>query len=854
MSAGRTSVHGLPPAAASDFVGRDRELQRIGMALLGGTRLVTLIGAGGIGKTRLATEAVQRFHRARRTPVHWVRLALLSRGADATAVEEQVAGSVIEADFSGRSAWDAVLGTLRRRDAAGRDVQTILVMDNCEHVLAGAGAVIADLLDAAPGLTVLATSREAIGWVDEQLVPVPALSDEQALALFRARADLIGHTLGDSESEPAATICRHVHNHPLYIRLAAARLSRQPLPMILRDLSGADGDRRLQWQNGPRVGADARHQGIRDVIAWSYDLCRDKERLLFDRLSVFAAGYDVDPDSADAAGQDVGAELEAIEAVCADDSDRAGGLARAEIEGLLERLVDQSLVSIHLTVTTVRYSLAETIRLFAQQRLSEHGAEADRLARGHRRYYRDTVVAARAGWFGPVEQAVLDWARAAWDNLLNAMEGSIATPGEAAVGLEIAAGLIALRIPFFTGSLREPRRWAERALAASRDLDPQPVQLQVVAMSLIAWISMCQGMHRDAERMLDDCVACCVPDAATRSSWRDEPDRDFGLPAAVEFARGTELMLVRRDARATAVLARARARFAADGDEGGAAMSELFEALAAAFLGTAEQALDTCRRHLRNAERSGAGWAASWAGLAWAIASSRHGDPHEALAVGRTILSSQLAMRDRWGAVWAVHIQAWTLARLVDAAGDEQSAAVADRARDIARLLGGGATLRDGLGVDIDHLGPFATETEFAADTARKVLSDDAFAEAEREGALLRPELAEVAQLALGKLSMDRLPVEHPVRRSRPSPWQRLSAAEQDVAVLAAAGWTNTAIAARRGSSYKTVDAQMAAVLHKLMIGSRDGIRSLVPPDRQAQLSEEAARRPRRGRSDPRPH
>ncbi|MEU1549704.1 AAA family ATPase [Nocardia sp. NPDC005745] len=846
MSVGRASSPGLPPAAASDFVGRERELERIGMALLGGTRLVTLIGAGGIGKTRLATEAVHRFHKARRVPVHWVRLALLSRNADAAAVEEQVARSLMDADFSGRSAWEAVLDTLRRRDAVGRTLQTILVMDNCEHVLDGAGRVIADLLEAAPGLTVLATSREAIGWVDEQLVPVPALSREQALALFRARAGLTGHAVADDETELAVAICRHVHNHPLYIRLAAARLLRQPLPMILRDLSGEATDRRLRWSHGPRVGAEARHQGIRDVIAWSYDLCGDKERLLFDRLSVFAAGYDVDHDNADAEESDVGAELEAIEAVCADDE--PDGLARAEIEGLLERLADQSLVSVHLTATTVRYSLLESVRLFAQQRASERGGEPARLARGHRRYYRDKVVAARAGWFGPDEQRLLDWARAAWDNLLCAMAGSLATAEEAAVGLEIAAGLIALRCPFLTGSLREPRHWAERTLAASRELDPPPLALQVTTMSLIAWISLCQGLHHDAERTLDECVALCAPDGAARAGWREHPDRDLGLPAPVEFARGAEMMLVDRDVRAIAVLARAREKFSVDGDRGGAAMSELFEALAAALLGTPAQALEISRRHLEHAERSGARWATSWVGLARAIALTKHGDPEQALAVTHASLTTQLAMRDQWGAVWAVHIRGWALARLIRDTDGERSGTVTGWAREVARLTGGGATLRDRIGVDIANLGPFATETDIAADTARAVLGETAFAEAEREGALLRPELGEVAQLALGKLSLDRLPVEHPVRRHRPSHWEDLSVAEQEVAVLAAAGWTNTAIAARRGSSFKTVDAQMAAILQKLMIGSREDIRALVPDDRQAQVAEEAARKPQRAR------
>ncbi|MEU2041969.1 helix-turn-helix transcriptional regulator [Nocardia niwae] len=825
-------------------MGRERELEKIGMALLGGTRLVTLIGAGGIGKTRLATEAVHRFHKARRVPVHWVRLALLSRGADAAAVEELLARSLIDADFSGRSAWEAVLDTLRRRDAVGRTLQTILVLDNCEHVLDGAGRVIADLLEAAPGLTVLATSREAIGWVDEQLVPVPALSREQALALFRARADLTGHTVADDEAELAVAICRHVHNHPLYIRLAAARLLRQPLPMILRDLSGEESDRRLRWSHGPRVGADARHQGIRDVIAWSYELCRDEERLLFDRLSVFAAGYDIDYENSDPAEADVGAELEAIEAVCADDE--PGALARAEIEALLERLADQSLVSVHLTATTVRYSLLESVRLFAQQRLAERDGESDRLARRHRRYYRDKVVAARAEWFGPGEQDLLDWARAAWDNLLCAMAGSLATPEEAAVGLEIATGLIALRCPFLTGSLREPRRWAERTLAVSRALDPQPVPLQVTAMSLIAWISLCQGLHHDAERMLDECVALCVPAAAR--TGRREHDRDLDLPAPVEFASGAELMLVGRDVRALAVLARAREKFTAAGDRGGAAMSELFEALTAALLGTSEQALEVSRRHLEHAERSGARWAASWGGLARAMALTKHGDPHEALAVTQAALTTQLAIRDQWGVVWAVHVRAWAVARMIRDTDGERSGAVVEQAREVARLLGGGATLRERIGVDIVNLGPFAVETDLAADTARAVLGATDFAEAQREGALLRPELDEVAQLALGNLSLDRLPVEHPVRRNRPSHWADLSAAEQDVAVLAAAGWTNTAIAARRGSSYKTVDAQMASILQKLMISSREDIRALVPADRQDQVSEEAARKPLRAR------
>ncbi|MEU7219870.1 helix-turn-helix transcriptional regulator [Nocardia iowensis] len=843
---------GSLPASTSDFVGRERELAKIAALLLNGTRLITLIGSGGIGKTRLATEAVQRYHRARRVPVYWVRLARLAKDSDASEVEDELAQAIVDADFSGRSAWAALVDTLTRTDAVGRKLQSVLVMDNCEHVLAGAGQLIADLLAAVPHLTVVATSREAIGWVDEQLVAVPSLPREQALALFRARAELTGLPVADDQLELAEAICRHVHNHPLYIRLAAARLLRQPLSRILQDLSGEATDRRLRWSNGPRVGADERHRGIRDVIAWSFDLCRDKERLLFERMSVFAAGYDIDPDDSSPSLLEVGAELAAIEGVCADlddTGDPAVRIARDEVEDLLERLAAQSLVTVHMSATTVRYSLLESFRVFAQQRLCERegGQEWVQLTARHRRYYRDKVLEAQANWYSPAEQELLDWARASWGNLHSAIDGSLATPGDAAIGLEIAIGLIALRAPFFRGSLRESRRWAERTLAATRDQESAPLELQITAMALISWISRCQGVHEDADRMLDACVAASLPDAAAGFDWRLTPESELGLPAPVEFACGSELLLVQQDPRAVTVFARSREKFAARGDLGGTAMSELFEALAAGFLGTSAQALDIARRHLDNAAASGAGWAKSWAELAWTIALTKHGDPNEALAVGRTALANQLVMHDQWGALWAIHIRTWTLARMVARAQAEQARLGHAKAwaTEIAQLIGGVATLRRKLGVNLANLAPFATETDEAVATARSVLGAADYAVAEREGSLLHPEHDEVARLALGTLVLDELEVDHPVRRHRPSPWHELSVAEQDVAILAAAGWTNTAIAARRGSSFKTVNAQMVSIFQKLMINSRADIAAFVPAERRGDVASAVASRPK---------
>ncbi|WP_327151109.1 ATP-binding protein [Nocardia sp. NBC_01329] len=850
-------------SATEGFVGRGPELDRISTLLLGSARLITLVGSGGIGKTRLATEAVGRFRKAKPISVHWVRLARLSKGSGKAAVAEEVAAAVAGADFSDRSAWDAIVDTLTGPGPAGNSVPTVLVMDNCEHVLEEVGRFIADLLEAVAGLTVVATSREAIGWVDEHVVVVPPLTRQQALALFRQRAELTGHSISDREQlATARLICRHVHNHPLYIRLAAARLLRQPLAMILHELSGEAADKRMRWSHGPRLGAEPRHRGVRDVIAWSYDLCLEKERILLDRMSVFAAGYDTNPEDETSSAGDVGTDLEAIQMVCSDDlspeqeplrADALPSLAAEEIEDLLERLVDQCLVTLHITPTTVRYSLLESIRLFAEEQLARRSTdvadEPARFAGRHRRYYRDKVVAAQRNWFSPMEQEPPDWGYAAWDNILVAIETSRVS-GEPAVGLRICTGLISVRAPIFKGSLRELRKWCERALRATRAQAREVTGLQIEAMALIAWVALCQGMHEDAEQLLEECAAACLGDPETRRNWRSSPEIDTGLPAALESVWGVELMTRHRDPTAITVLGRAREKYRNLGDRAGEARSELDEAMAASFLGSASAAVEITRRHLDRITASGARWARTWAEMAWAIALTRHGDPAEALAVARAVLAQQLPLRDQWGAAMSVHIVEWSLARtLADmiAAGSSGKAELTALATEIAQLTGGATTLRDELNIAID-LGPFDDETEKATDVARRVLGREAFVVAERQGRLLRPGLHEAQRLALGTLSIDRMPLDHPARKNTPSHWGELSASEDQVAVLAAAGWTNAAIAARRGNSARTVDAHMAAIFRKLMITSRQDIVELVPADKVDQVRREIERRPRRPR------
>ncbi|WP_280443934.1 ATP-binding protein [Nocardia brasiliensis] len=839
----REPTDGMQPS--DGFVGREPELDRVVTLLLRRARLITLIGPGGIGKTRLAAEAARRIQRSHNTPVRWVRLARLSPGCGLDAVEEAAASAVIDTDYSGRSSWETLIDTVTEVDARGHRVQSVLVIDNCEHVLYEAGEFIARLLAAVPALTIVATSRQAIGWVDEHLVPVPPLTRAQALTLFRLRAELTEHSVVDAEDlATAQLICQHMDHNPLYIRLAAGRLVRQPLAVIAQPPTDrASVDPRLRWAHGPVVGAEKRHRGISDAIAWSYTLCQDKEKLLFDRMSVFAAGYDINPEDQDDSALDVGAELAAIEAICADGDDRDGRpyLDREEIEELLDSLASQSLVSRHITQTTVRYSLLENFRLFAQARLSERSTvefdEPARLAERHRIYYRDKVVAAAARYFSPAEQELLDWARAAWANILTAIEGSLSAPSTAVTGLEICVGLLTLRLSFFKGSFREMRRWTERTLDVSREVSPPPVDLQIAATALLVWITLCQGCTDEAEAMLDDAVSMCVSDL--HADWRESPEKDRQLPAPVDFAWGVELMLAQRDPAAVTVLGRARTKFDQLGEEGGSAMSELFAALAAGLLGTTDQACELAQRYLARAEASGGAWVLSWAQLTWSIALTRRGDIDTALTLQRTALAHQTATRDRWGGLWAVEFRAWTLARIItdrtDAARPD-SRELSSLATEIAQLAGGTRTLRARIGVEISQLGPFADAAAVALKVARNVLGDRRFEAAEASGAALRPEHNEVQQLALGTLAQGTL--TRPVLAD-PTLWQSLTAAEQEVALLAAAGWTNAAIAARRGKSRRTVDAQLAMTFQKLDITSRADIVQFVPEEHSSQVRAE---------------
>ena len=347
-------LRGLPTDASS-FVGRGRELAELG-ALLGHTRLLTLTGAGGVGKTRLALELARAVETSYADGAALVALAAV---ADPRLVPDAVAAALDVRALPGQDVVDALVDFLATRTL-------LLVLDNCEHLL-GASAALADaILRSAPGLTVLATSREALRIPGEVVFRVPSLDipdPEQPLApsellgfeaarLFVERATAVapGFVLDEQNAADVVRICFRLDGLPLALELAAGRLGALSPAAIAERLD----DRFRLLRSGNRA-APTRQQTLAATLQWSHDLLEPDERMLFRRLAVFAGGF----------------ELAAVETVCTGDGVDVTGSA-----DVLARLVEKSLVAADEGGRERRYHLLETVRLYASERLDEAGETA----------------------------------------------------------------------------------------------------------------------------------------------------------------------------------------------------------------------------------------------------------------------------------------------------------------------------------------------------------------------------------------------------------------------------------------------------------------------------------------------
>ncbi|MBG0830784.1 winged helix-turn-helix domain-containing protein [Planomonospora sp. ID67723] len=382
--AARVPPPGNLPARLTSFVGREHEVARVA-ELLAGHRLVTLLGPGGAGKTRLAVESAEAV--ADRMP-GGVWLAELAAVAEPSEVPQAVFSALelhdsVPAGPPGTFPVPPARDPLSRLVSALAGKRLLIVLDNCEH-LVEAVAVLADrVLSSCPEARILATSREPLAITGELTWPVPPLAlppsggdpDEAlgypAVRLFAERAAAVrpGYRPA-AEAGAVVRICRELDGMPLAIELAAARLRSLSAEQIAARL-----DDRFRLLTGGSRTALPRHQTLRAVVEWSWDLLDDQERTLAGRLSVFAGGV----------------TLDAAEQVCS-----GAGLDRADVLDMLARLVDKSLVTTAEDGTAPRYRMLETIRAYAAERLAESG-ERERVRLAHAEFFTELAEAAEPG-------------------------------------------------------------------------------------------------------------------------------------------------------------------------------------------------------------------------------------------------------------------------------------------------------------------------------------------------------------------------------------------------------------------------------------------------------------------------
>jgi predicted ATPase/DNA-binding SARP family transcriptional activator len=460
------------PQALTSFVGRAEDLRIVG-ELMESNRLVTLVGPGGAGKTRVAIEVARARLDRFADGVWFVALDTCDVGDDLAAAVTSAFG-LVPADAVGQAAVTPVSHLDRARALLG-DRDTLLVFDNCEHVIDEAARLVLDLLEAAPGLRLLTTSREALRVPGEAVWTIPPLEPADAARLFtdRAKAASPRSELGDGDR--IAEVCARLDGMPLAIELCASRVNAFTVGQLAERL---DDRFQLLLSGGSRT-AVRRQQTLRAVIDWSYDLLFEADKHVFERLSSFAGSF----------------SLEAAEVVCGD----AELTDAREVDGIVGRLVDKSLV---VADGSGRYRLLQTLAHYAHERLAERSHLAP-VRNRHAAYYRELAARAFVDWRLPGGRDQMSWLSILGqeqENIRAAIDWSVAE------GDGVTAQSIAGHVGFFWwhgGRSAEGAALIGRALRCTADTPPE---VRGPATTWAAVLSLQAGSVEDAVAWAEDAV------------------------------------------------------------------------------------------------------------------------------------------------------------------------------------------------------------------------------------------------------------------------------------------------------------------------------------------------------------
>ncbi|MFJ4100074.1 ATP-binding protein [Amycolatopsis japonica] len=632
------------------------------MASLDTSPVITLTGAGGVGKTRLAAAVADTIGGKYPDGVTLVELAEVQ---DDGLVPNVVAERLGLYDQSARPQLEVVAGFLRSR-------RLLLVLDNCEHVLEAVAGFVTALVAACPKLSVLTTSRQSLGILGEQVLVVPPLSVPDAEAastaaeleayeaprLFadRARAVLPAFEIGDGNFRDIATICRGLDGLPLAIELAAVRLRVLSVSQLRIRLS----DPLALLSRGRRSGP-ARHRTLRAMIDWSYALCSESEQRVLARASAFSRGF----------------ALAAAEQVCAGD-----GVLAKDVLDLVHGLIDKSLLTAEEVGGELRYGMLETLREYGAERLAETG-ETERVVRLHRDWCADLTARYAAAWIGPDQVAWLRRISLEHANLRAALKQCATSPDEAVVGLRMINQLDVYWSA--RGLLNEAHRWLDRLMAAAPPDTPEWPQ----SLLLRAWYSVLRG---DA----------------------DAAKADVRISRELAARTGGEVTAAYAEAiRATAVLyfgtepvdwlGSVREVFRRHGLPAAEAYAEFHHRHATAFDGDLETAREQFAASIAAAEATGELYWRSWDWWALSVTEELHGDPDASERAALESFRLQQVLGNRSAEPHTVV----ALGCAVTHRGDGVRAAT---------LFGIGSTMWAAIGTDPRHFGRFtAHNVEVAA-------------------------------------------------------------------------------------------------------------------------------------------